>query len=529
MAKLNRFVVAAAMIASVDGNGNAAFMATRPRQRTNSFDIALPTSKMNAPRHCVMTPPSKMMNLLRSELSGVEDVFLLSIDGTLATTSRSRSIMAISVALKVWPTLISSMEALNMKHEVFDLEHGTQFQCRNDDEGQYEWLLQKLSALSSITQQGNNPDAMLGCDEVLMVRLLLEEQLLDGGRSNGRGGKYGGKFHPSTTSSSSAEGRGKSIVGSRPLTVGELYANWSELRDVTRMKYPFMDKDSNGKERQLDPLSHIRQYLREIVSMPSQGERYSWISLAFDVLFDNQCGTTDGKGSRLKLRQNTMLLLGHDAQIPSMLNALTLLGNEFDIESDVIHLDDDFAKAMFDGFVPSTQENSAYNSKIKVVVTTSAKAQERLGQGLLLVVPDLQNVETHSNMIERIVFDFCERSQVTKNISVIHSSLEVLKQCKPFLGEDAYVHFLLFQSYHMFSIRSYSPTSLSIVFSPILHQGLRKCVLPRANMAVTLYLPEWAENVHISQMNDGEMDPRMNILSEEQLLELISARITVAS
>lgn len=45
---------------------------------------------------------------------------------------------------------------------------------------------------------------------------------------------------------------------------------------------------------------------------------------------------------------------------------------------------------------------------------------------------------------------------------------------------------------------------------------------------MTLFLPEWAENVHISQKIDGEMDPWMNLLSEEQLLELISARTLAA-
>ena len=161
-----------------------------------------------------------------------------------------------------------------------------EIECWNDKDDQYEWLLQKLSALSSITQQGNDPDAMMGCDEVLMVRLLLEEQLLDGGRSNGRGGKYGGKFHPSTTtassssSSSSVDGQGKSIVGSRPLTVGEIYANWSELRDVTRMKYPFIEEDLNGMEKRLDPLPYIRQYMREIASTTHQ--RHAWRSLAWD-------------------------------------------------------------------------------------------------------------------------------------------------------------------------------------------------------------------------------------------------------
>jgi hypothetical protein len=45
-------------------------------------------------------------------------------------------------------------------------------------------------------------------------------------------------------------------------------------------------------------------------------------------------------------------------------------------------------------------------------------------------------------------------------------------------------------------------------------------------MSVTLFLPEWADNVDASQRNDCEMDPWLNLISEGQLLELISARIT---
>ena len=63
-------------------------------------------------------------------------------------------------------------------------------------------------------------------------------------------------------------------------------------------------------------------------------------------------------------------------------------------------------------------------------------------------------------------------------------------------------------------------------FSPLLSEGLRKCSLPQTNTAVTLFLPEWADNVHPNQQNDAEMDPWLNSVSEEQFLELISARIT---
>eukprot|EP00581_Thalassiosira_minuscula_P038242 CAMPEP_0184472072 /NCGR_PEP_ID=MMETSP0740-20130409/107771_1 /TAXON_ID=385413 /ORGANISM="Thalassiosira miniscula, Strain CCMP1093" /LENGTH=108 /DNA_ID=CAMNT_0026848635 /DNA_START=1 /DNA_END=327 /DNA_ORIENTATION=+ len=84
-----------------------------------------------------------------------------------------------------------------------------------------------------------------------------------------------------------------------------------------------------------------------------------------------------------------------------------------------------------------------------------------------------------------------------RNAIVLHSSLDVLKRCKSFLGDDA----------------------------PILKQGFRKCTLPPSNMEVTLFLPEWSDNVHPSQQNDGEMDPWLNLVSEEQFLELISGRV----
>eukprot|EP00580_Thalassiosira_gravida_P007784 CAMPEP_0201628058 /NCGR_PEP_ID=MMETSP0493-20130528/3110_1 /ASSEMBLY_ACC=CAM_ASM_000838 /TAXON_ID=420259 /ORGANISM="Thalassiosira gravida, Strain GMp14c1" /LENGTH=191 /DNA_ID=CAMNT_0048098707 /DNA_START=85 /DNA_END=661 /DNA_ORIENTATION=+ len=130
---------------------------------------------------------------------------------------------------------------------------------------------------------------------------------------------------------------------------------------------------------------------------------------------------------------------------------------------------------------------------------------------LLVVVPNSEEDETHSDMIERIVHDFDNR-----NVYVTHSSLEVLKGCKSFLGDDA----------------------------PILSQGLRKCIVSSQSnnnndttsssasssaSSVTLFLPEWADNVHPSEENDGEMDPWLNLGREEEFLELVSARIVVES
>jgi len=46
-------------------------------------------------------------------------------------------------------------------------------------------------------------------------------------------------------------------------------------------------------------------------------------------------------------------------------------------------------------------------------------------------------------------------------------------------------------------------------------------------MLVTLFLPKWADNIHASQWNNCEMDPRqLNLISEGQLLELILVQIT---
>lgn len=110
----------------------------------------------------------------------------------------------------------------------------------------------------------------MGCDAVLLTRLLMEEQLLDQGRSVGCKGKYGSKFHPSSASDEDEDAYGKrdlkSRQGSRPLTVGEISSNWNEgacLKDTVRIKY--------NVDRQ-DPIPVIQmgiaKYLKDIESRP---------------------------------------------------------------------------------------------------------------------------------------------------------------------------------------------------------------------------------------------------------------------
>jgi len=172
------------------------------------------------------------------------DVFVLSYDGVIADTKQWRSNLAISAALNTWPQLAQN----NLIGDTGDQNR--------------EWIINKLSALSDVTLSGE--DGMMGCDAVLLARVLLEEQLLDEGRSNGCRGKYGSKFHPSSDSEDeehqqNQQDEGGSVQGSRPLTVGEITANWIDgacLKDTVRIKYNVDRKD---------PIPIIREEIKAIL------------------------------------------------------------------------------------------------------------------------------------------------------------------------------------------------------------------------------------------------------------------------
>lgn len=74
---------------------------------------------------------------------------------------------------------------------------------------------------------------------------------------------------------------------------------------------------------------------------------------------------------------------------------------------------------------------------------------------------------------------------------------------------------------------SYFQLPLKLYFcSPILSRGIRKCFLPGSSTtSVNLLLPEWADNIHPTQKNDAVMDPWLNIVTETQFLESITAKI----
>jgi hypothetical protein len=202
--------------------------------------------------HYTTEPASSHTQRITYLRASPSDVFVLSYDGVIADTKQWRSNLAISAALNTWPQLAQH-----------NLIGATGDQNR-------DWLINKLSALSDVTLTGE--DGMMGCDAVLLARVLLEEQLLDEGRSNGCRGKYGSKFHPSSDSEEKQQQQqqqqnqqnqhqqeGGSVQGSRPLTVGEIASNWNDgacLKDTVRIKYNVDRKD---------PIPIIREEIKALL------------------------------------------------------------------------------------------------------------------------------------------------------------------------------------------------------------------------------------------------------------------------
>jgi hypothetical protein len=124
------------------------------------------------------------------------------------------------------------------------------------------WLRNKLTSLAHVligpppdstatSQDASMVDVSTTVEYALCVRLLLEEQALDQGRSVGKSGKYASQFHPQSddtttltttttpfASDSFSPNHGRNERSSRPLTVGEIGENWREtLREATIFRY----------------------------------------------------------------------------------------------------------------------------------------------------------------------------------------------------------------------------------------------------------------------------------------------------
>jgi hypothetical protein len=137
----------------------------------------------------------------------------------VADTLSYRIPLGIDVALQVWPEL----------NDIF-------IDVTKDD---VTWLHNKLAALAHVFSSSSSSSeghSSVTVDYCLATRLLLEEQELDQGESNGKGGKYASRFHPRTTQTSSSS-KPPPKRSTRPLTVGEIAENWSIIRETLEIKY----------------------------------------------------------------------------------------------------------------------------------------------------------------------------------------------------------------------------------------------------------------------------------------------------
>jgi len=397
--------------------------------------------------------------------------FILSFDGTVSNTARSNARLAIDVALQTWPFLSLDLS----------------FVCSYSEEDEsldFTWLINKMEALAHVTTEGIDKDYKntlgLTVDDVLLARLLIEEQILDGGRSTGSG-KYGSKYHPSSDSAAAEEegsrGRKRRNNGSRPLTVGEISANWVDggcLRDTARVKY-----NVDGK----DPFPVIQEYLLQVQSsQPIPKIRPSIV----DALTTSISRRQDQRQKQLQEEEEPQMdpiayiLVNHESQKSIVYKSLSkalpydtriYIANEVNEEEEEENNDNEGDDDDYD------DDYSSYD----VIITSPNNNKEQTSS------------KTTWNVIQNIVQNEL-KSQST--VYVVHSSIHTLRQSKHLFGDD----------------------------SPRFQNGVGKSVFGN-NIQLSLLLPTWADNVVHSQQISATMDPWIYTCSEEELCELITATI----
>lgn len=143
-------------------------------------------------------------------------LYLVSWEGCLVDTVDWRTQQGLAVCRQVWP----------------DLE------VLLSDKDDQQWLFNKVRDLHHVFVL--DPEYSPTVEYALLIRMLLEEQELDQGRSNGSQGKYGSKYHPTAADAFTASNEDPSFNRrqQRPLTVGEIATNWQEtLREAVLIRY----------------------------------------------------------------------------------------------------------------------------------------------------------------------------------------------------------------------------------------------------------------------------------------------------
>jgi hypothetical protein len=343
-------------------------------------------------------------------------IIVASIDGVVLDTRDMRIHQGIQAAVDTWPHLS-------------DLVLG------NDT----SWILNKMKALSHCMR--THAGYSHSCDYALLARLLLEEQLLDEGRSSGQNGKYASRFHPSIPScesnvaekSNSNPNASSSINGSRPLTVGEIGVNWSDgacLSETLLSRYN-VDKKN--------PLAAIQESIQ------------------------GQCNTHDEESNIMPIPNDVV-----SQALSKCTHGLILrVGHACDLQ-----------------MIQSCLQNTPLQDI--PVVSTVQEAISIPNQTCLLVDDSLSDMQLYKQMLLS--------APPQSTLHVIHNSWDSLRRAKVLFGD----------------------------YIPRRH-GKAKTVYGE-NQQLSLHL--WSDSTSIALRNSAEMDPWTNLMTRQDLMDLIYAGVS---
>lgn len=328
-----------------------------------------------------------------------QQVYILSFDGVIADTLEWRAYSAIQVALDIWPSL--------QQH----LNH-------NNDS---QWLVNKMKALLPDTLS-SGPEGMSGIDAVLLVRLLLEEQLLDGGKSNGCRGKYGGKYHPSSTLqevenennhdfAEEEEEDNESSTSSRPLTVGEISANWNQgalIKDTLRVKYHVNYQDpipiiENAMLMYSQRNTTSQTETKQITHMVTPKTN----DLILDAILDSQ------------QHASIVILAGHETHIPFIQTIL---------EEKMMNVYNSSRNTTSSSTSSSSTSRNTNTLTPTNAIMTTFHTVTTIEPNAITILSPTKEYNQHSKIIEVILSNLEDST-----VHVLHSDITTLRNMKPFL------------------------------------------------------------------------------------------------
>jgi len=352
----------------------------RSSREESLFGLRTQYSSYSGPR----APFRTMVKASEEAVAGdASSVFVLSLDGAVANTARSNAELCLGVALEVWQDSVLADRLI----EAGDLNKSSDI-AEASVVPKNSWVLNKMVAVlpAASGSDGDRPPG-LGhlIDLVLLARLIVEEQELDAGNSDGSAGKYGSKYHPPTEDGMNQGRRATaSRVGSRPLTVGEITANWSDgamIRDTVRVKY-----NVGGK----DPFPVIEERL--IKALGQRGK-------------DKRAGKLSSAGRRLLSAEGKVfVLVDHESRLREARSILEECVGDDDVSQ---CSQSDFGERL----------DSSIGSRVTLVA--------------------LKSNGSHFDCLRSIVSSSANDESNPKNIYVVHRSLEVLKKMKVLYGGDS--------------------------------------------------------------------------------------------